>query len=182
MIKKLSQITGEALKAIPQGKQLIKSKTDLSKRSEAVLSRFEDAKSFAVQFNLDECVRKYLSVKTNSDGIKANTIKLRELSECYGDDNIANWIAAWLVSLASKMDFQVSIEQARTTSYLILEELYMINISEFTLLFKRLIKGDYGIFYGKFNMQTIIRACKQFRMQRGEVFLNMNSEEQGKYI
>jgi hypothetical protein len=180
-MKKIGQITGAALKVIPRGKQSGTSKINLSKRSEAVLSRFETAKDFAVQFNLDECVSKYISIKTNLDGIKANTIKLRELSDCYGDGNISNWIAAWLVSISSKMDFPISTEQATTTSVLILEELYMINISEFTLFFKRLLKGDYGIFYGKFNMQTIICACKEFRMQRGKVILMMNSEDQEKY-
>jgi len=144
---------------IPRGTQSSKSIIVLSKRSKAVLSRFKTAKDFAVEFNLDKCISLYINSKTNLDGIKANTVKLRELSDCYGDSNVSNWIAAWLVSISSKMDFQISSEQAVTTSVLILEELYMINISEFTLFFKRLLKGDYGIFYGKFNMQTIIGAC-----------------------
>jgi len=116
------------LKVIPRGTQSNKSIVVLSKRSEAVLSRFNTAKDFAVEFNLDKCISLYINSKTNLDGIKTNTVKLRELSDCYGDDNISNWIAAWLVSISSKMDFQISSEQAVTTSLLILEELYMINI------------------------------------------------------
>jgi hypothetical protein len=181
-MKRIGQITPEALKVIPRGKQSNISKITLSKRSELVLSQFSEAKQFATEFNLDSSLSRYISVKSNIDGIKTNTIKIRELSDCYGDENITNWISAWLVSLSSKMDFQISTEQVTSTSLLILEELYMINISEFTLFFKRLLKGDYGIFYGKFNIQTIILACKQFRMQRGKVFLNMSSEEQKKYV
>lgn len=168
------------MKVIPQGSQLSKSKTDLSKRSEALLSRFETAKDFAKQFNMDYCFIKNMAVKNNSDGLLTNTIKLRELSDCYGDKNIANWIASWLVVLSSKMDFSISPEQAGTTSILILEELYMINIAEFSLLFKKILKGDYGIFYGKFNIQTILIACKEFRLQRGSVISKMDSEEQNK--
>jgi len=181
-MKKLGEITPEALRVIPRGKQSNISKITLSKRSEIVLSQFSEAKQFATEFNLDSSLSRYIAVKSNIDGIKTNTIKLRELSDCYGDENITNWISAWLVSLSSKMDFQISTEQVTSTSLLILEELYMINISEFTLFFKRLLKGDYGIFYGKFNMQTIVVACKQFRMQRGKVFLNMSTEEQRKYF
>ena len=181
-MKKLSQITGEALKVIPRKQQLSTSTTILSKRSEAVLSHFKEAKDFAVQFNLDKCLSKYMGIKSNTDGLNANTIKLRELADCYGDENVSNWIAAWLVSLSSKMDFQISPEQAITTSMFILEELYMINIAEFSLFFKRLLKGHYGVFYGKFNIQTILIACKEFRMQRGKILLGMDYEEQKKYI
>jgi len=170
------------LKVIPRNAQLSKSKTDLNKRSEAVLNRFETAKDFAVQFNMDYCANKYIAIKTNYEGLMSNTVKLRELSDCYGDKNISNWIASWLVVLSSKMDFQISPEQAGTTSVLILEELYMINISEFSLFFKRLLKGDYGIFYGKFNIQTILMACKEFRMQRGFVLSKLSEEDQLKLL
>jgi hypothetical protein len=161
---------------------LSKSKTDLSKRSEGVLSLYSTAKDFAMQFNMDYCTSKYIAVKTNLDGIQTNTVKLRELSDCYGDENITNWISAWLIVLANKMDFQISPEQVGTTSILILEELYMINIAEFTLFFKKLLKGSYGIFYGKFNIQTILLACKEFRMQRGKVISKMGTEDQNKYV
>ena len=107
-----------------------------------------------------------LIIKTNIQGYQKKVVKLRELVECYGEKNICNWIAAWLVSLSSKMDFSIAPDQASLTSKLILEELYMINISEFSLFFKKLLKGQYGIFYGKFNMQTIILACKEFRKER----------------
>lgn len=170
------------MRAIPRNAQSSKSRTDLSNRSTAVLSHFKAAKEFAVQFNFDYCSSKYIAIKNNLDGLLTNTIKLRELSDCYGDKNIANWIASWLVVLSNKMDFSISPEQANTTSILILEELYMINIAEFSLFFKRLLKGDYGIFYGKFNIQTIILGCKEFRMQRGRVIAKMTSEEQSKLI
>jgi hypothetical protein len=161
---------------------LSKSTTDLSKRSQSVLSRFKTAKDFAVEFNLDYCSSRYIAIKTNIDGIKSNTVKLRELSECYGDENIVNWIASWLVVLASKMDFSISPEQVGTTSILILEELYMINISEFSLFFKKLLKGHYGIFYGKFNMQTILIACKKYRSERGLIISKMTESEQKKIL
>jgi hypothetical protein len=161
---------------MPQGARLSKSKTDLSNRYKSVLSAYPNAIEFANEFNLDSTINRYIDVKTNIDGYLKDTIKLRELSECYGDKNISNWIAAWLVSLSSKMEFQITPDQAGLTSRLILEELYMINISEFSLFFKSLLKGKYGIFYGKFNIQTIILACKEFRKERTKAINQMEFE------
>lgn len=163
------------------GKQLPKSKRVLSNRSKAVLSRFETPKSFAVQYNADNCIIEYSAIKTNLQGIKSNTVKLRELVDCFGEQNIWAWISSWLVNLSGFMDFKISPVQAKTTAILILEEMGNINISEFTLFFKKLRKGDYGLFFGKFNGQIILQGCKKFRTARGIVLNKMKFDEQELY-
>jgi hypothetical protein len=143
-----------------------------------VLKTYPNIELFAQDFNLDSCDERYIGIKTHLDGMESKTIKLRELSDCYGDENISNWIAAWLISISSYMNFEISTQQVRTTSLIILEELYMINIAEFTLFFKQLRKGKFGIFYGKFNGQTILMACKEFRLNRGNVLSGLPSDYQ----
>lgn len=76
------------------------------------------------------------------------------------------------------MNFEISTQQAKSTSMMILEELYMLNIAEFTFFFKQIRKGIFGIFYGKFNGQTILIACKEFRKNRGRILSDMNYDEQ----
>ena len=183
-MKKIGEITKD-LKVIPQKKQLGRLQTDLSitrrelsNKSKLVLKSFPEVERFAQEFNLDSCDERYISIKTNLDGLESKTINIRELSDCYGDENISNWIAAWLISVSAYMNFEISTQQARITSLLILEELYMINIAELTLFFKQLRKGRYGIFYGKFNGQTILVASKEFRMERGRVLAKLPSEQQ----
>lgn len=170
------------MEAIPQGGQLKQLKTDLPKNSKAVLKRFKTAKDFAKEFNLDNCMERYCCVKTHSDGLLSNKVKLNELSACYGEENICNWIAAWLITVSLYMNFEISTQQVKITSILILEEMYMINIAEFSFFFRKLIKGAYRPFYGKFNGQTIIQACKEFRHERGRVFSQMPSDLQNQLI
>ena len=185
-MKRLGQITGKILRATLQNKQLSQSKTDLQntstpalgQRSLDVLEVYPEIEQFAIDFNLDNCMEKYIHIKSSLDGLKSRTVKLSELVNCYGEDNIVNWISAWLISVSAYMNFEISHQQSRTTSILILEELYMINLAEFSLFFKRLRKGQYGIFYGKFNGQTILMACSEFRMQRGKVISKMSEKEQ----
>lgn len=112
---------------------------------------------------------------------KSDTMKLWELAQVYGQKTVCLWIEAWLVNLSEYMDFEVSEHQTTSTSIMILEELYMLKIPEFTLFFKKLRKGNYGQFYGKFNGQIIMLAALEFRKQRGTILSKEPTEEQDKY-
>ena len=179
-MKKIGQITETALKAIPRNGQLKERSADLEARLDSVLSFYPTVESFAIDMNLENCFKKYSHIKTVEDGLVSRKIKVRELAAIYGEDKIASWISLWLISLSKYMDFQISNEQADITSIDILSEMYMLNIAELTLLFTRIRKGHYGIFYGKFNMQTIMLACKGFRVERGGILSKMKEEEQNK--
>lgn len=131
---------------------------------------------------MDNCIQKYIEFKTVEDALKSEKIKLRELTSIYSEKAIVLWIQAWLVSLASYMNFSITEQQAKTTSIFILEDCYMFNIVEFTLLFKKLSRGSFGEFYGKFNGQIIVLACKQYREQRGKILNSMTYDEQRKIM
>lgn len=144
----------------------------------AMLTHIPTGIEFGKQFNLDYCMQKYFEVKTIEDALRSKKIKLRELSVAYGEEIITGWIQAWLINLSSYMNFSISTQQAKQTAMFILEDCYMLNIVEFTLLFRKITRGNYGEFYGKFNGQIIISACKQYRSQRGTVLVSLSESEQ----
>jgi hypothetical protein len=181
-MEQLSRITERALKANQPNKQSSKQLCNLPKRAIKVKEYFPEVAKFANEFNLDSCTEKYLKFKTQDDALRSGMVKLSELCKAYNDKSITAWIQAWLINLAKYMDFSVTPEQVKSTAIAILEECYMLNLAEFTLLFRRILKGYYGIFYGKFNGQMIIGACISFRQERGKILAKMSTEEQKKII
>ena len=137
---------------------------------------------FTTMFNLDSCTEKYLKYKSVEECLTTGMIKLREISAAYGDKLMVAWVQAWLINLAMYMNFEISKEQVKTTAIMILEECYMLNIAEYTFMFRRILKGHYGIFYGKYNGQTIINACVEFRKERGKILAKLSSEQQKQLI
>jgi len=123
-------------------------------------------------------MEKYINIKTFEDALKSKKIKLRELSLAYGEQIIIGWIQAWLINLSGYMNFSITEQQAKTTAIFILEDCYMFNLAEFTLLFRKINRGNYGQFYGQFNGQIIMAACKEYRNQRGKVLSGLSEEEQ----
>lgn len=143
-----------------------------------MLKAIPTAEQFAIQFNLDSCSERYIEYKDNLTAMKSLKIKLRELSQVYSERAVVAWIQTWLISLSMYMNFEITEQQAVSTATTILEECYMLNIVEFNLLFRKMKKGNYGIFYGKFNGQTIIKACIQFRKERGLILSRLSENEQ----
>jgi len=143
---------------------------------------FKDAKSFMTEFNLDATIVRYIGHKTQLDAIHANTIKLREIAGAYSEKNTLLWIELWLASFCKFMDFEITDTASQATAMYLLEELYMVNLTEFSLFFKWLQKGKYGSFFGKFDGQKIIQAARQFRIDRGREISKMKTDEQIKYI
>lgn len=127
-------------------------------------------------------MEKYVSYKTIEDALLSKKIKLRVLSVAYGEQVILAWIQAWLINLSSYMNFSITEQQSKTTAMFILEDCYMLNIVEFTLLFRKLGRGYYGEFYGKFNGQIIMNACREYRNNRGKVLSQKTASEQAKLI
>lgn len=143
-----------------------------------MLSHIPTGIDFGKTFNLDYCMEKYVNIKTVEDALKSKKIKLRELSFAYGEQVIIGWIQAWLINLSGYMNFSITEQQAKTTAVFILEDCYMFNLAEFTLLFRKIGRGNYGQFFGQFNGQIIMAACKEYRNQRGKILSGLPTDEQ----
>jgi hypothetical protein len=134
-----------------------------------MIEHFRTGRDFSSQFNLDFCLEQYSGYRTPGAALQSGKIKIRELVDCYGDRLIIAWLKAWLVNLSHYMDFDINTSQGHKTAMFILEECYMLNLAEISLLFKKIMKGNYGEFYNKFNGQIILRACREYRKERGRI-------------
>lgn len=143
-----------------------------------MLSAFPAPIKFLEQFNLDFCAEKYSEYKTLEEALCSEKIKIRLLAKIYGDETVVTWMQSWLINISKYMDFTISDDQARKTAMFLAEELYMLNLAEITLFFKKLLKGVYGEFFGKFNGQIIMSGAMRYRQERGRIVSNMSTEQQ----
>jgi len=139
-------------------------------------------KSFLTQFNFDFCSKRYEPYYTAELALETKMVKLRELAEIYNRQTPVSLMEIWLVNLSTFMGFEITDQQARETAQYIFEEVGMLNIAEITLLFKRIKKGKYGDFYGRFNGQLILKACREYRKERGNILTKMSTDKQLKLI
>ena len=60
----------------------------------------------------------------------------------------------------------MSEEQINLCSSMVVEEFYMLKMSDLTLLFKRIISGQYGEFYERLSIDKILTFLRNYLDER----------------
>ena len=69
----------------------------------------------------------------------------------------------------------MSETQMILASQLICEEFYMLKMSELTLLFKRIISGQYGEFYERLSIDKVLTFFRKYLEERFEIAIDESS-------
>ena len=92
-------------------------------------------------------------------------------------------ITFWLLYLNNILNLNkpMSEEQINLCSNMVVEEFYMFKVSDLTLLFKRIISGQYGEFYERLSIDKILTFFRTYLEERftlaGEASLRNHEEE-----
>lgn len=159
-------------------KPLTESLPVLSKRSSELLKICQTGGEFLKEFNFDNCLKRYSDFKTEELALKSNKLKLREIAAIYNEQTPVSLIELWLFNMSKFMGWEVADQQIRETAIYIYEDNSFLNLTEITLFFKKLKKGIYGTFYGKFDGLKICSAVREYRLQRGQIYSRMPESEQ----
>ena len=85
----------------------------------------------------------------------------------------------WLIYLNEILNLKNSMseEQMKLASQLICEEFYMLKMSELTLLFKRIISGQFGEFYERLSIDKVMTFFREYREERFEIAIDQSSRD-----
>lgn len=158
------------------------SSVELTRREKQFLDKCKTGKEFLLEFNFDACLNRYLKFKTEDLALKSHKFKLREIGKLYAPEVPVRLIELWLFNTSKFMAWEMTDQQVRETAIYLYEELCMLNLAELTLFFKKLKKGVYGTFYGKFDGMKICSFAREYRMARGQILSKLPEEEQKRLI
>ena len=164
-MKKLNEVIKDS-GVMQRKKQSQALPAELPARALAVKEHFKTIEEFAMALNPDVCSTRYFNLRTVNSALVSGTIKMNELMMAYDEESAYLYLSAWLLKLSSVMDFEVTPDQIDDTAKMLIQEISMFNLADITLLFNRIKKGHYGVFYGKFNPQLILVAAKEYRMEK----------------
>ena len=86
-------------------------------------------------------------------------------------------VLVWLMYLNEILNLNkpMSEEQMKLASVLICEEFYMLKMSDLTLLFKRIISGQYGEFYERLSINKVLTFFRNYLEERFEIAIDQSS-------
>jgi hypothetical protein len=88
-------------------------------------------------------------------------------------------VLVWLMYLNEILNLNkpMSEEQMKLASVLICEEFYMLKMSDLTLLFKRIISGQYGDFYERISINKVLTFFRNYLEERFEIAIDQSSRD-----
>ena len=92
------------------------------------------------------------------DAINSDSKSLGKLQREHSREFTESIIQNWLIYLNRTLNLKnaMGTEQIKLASTLICEEFYMLKMADLTLLFKRIISGQYGEFYERLSIDKVI--------------------------
>jgi len=86
-------------------------------------------------------------------------------------------VLVWLMYLNEILNLNkpMSEEQMKLAATLICEEFYMLKMSDLTLLFKRIISGQYGEFYERLSIDKVLTFFRNYLEERFEIAIDQSS-------
>ena len=119
-------------------------------------------------YSPSNCMASAGKLITISDAIEAKAPTLATFKREHSKVFTEKLIMTWLVYLNTILNLNkpMSEEQIRLCSAMIVEEFYMLKMSDLTLLFKRIISGSYGEFYERLGIDKILKFFRTYLEER----------------
>jgi len=83
-------------------------------------------------------------------------------------------VIVWLAYLNKMLNLNKSMSetQIKLASSLICEDFYMLKMSDLTLIFRRIISGQYGEFFERLSIDKVLTFFREYREERFEIAIN----------
>jgi len=137
------------------------------------------SKKLLTVYNPTNCLSNSAKITCVADAINTKTPSIASFKREQGKEFTVSFMMAWLVYLNGILNLNkpMSEEQVRLCSGMIVEEFYMLKISDLTLLFKRIISGVYGEFYERLSIDKILKFFRAYLEERYEEASRMTQQK-----
>jgi hypothetical protein len=125
-------------------------------------------KNLLEKYSPKNCMLYSGKVKTIEQAMSSNAPSVASFQREHGRQFTEGLITFWLLYLNKVLNLNkpMSEEQINLCSGMVVEEFYMLKVSDLTLLFKRIISGQYGEFYERLSIDKILTFFRTYLEER----------------
>ena len=120
---------------------------------------------------------------TIEDAVNSKAPSIASFQREQGRKFTEGLVTVWLMYLNNILNLNkpMSEEQINLCSNMVVEEFYMLKVSDLTLLFKRIVSGQYGEFYERLSIDKVLTFFREYLEERyklaSEASLRNHEEE-----
>ena len=126
---------------------------------------------FLEAYSLNNCLMRSVTIKGVSDALSRNTVSLVDIKKGKGQAFLRNYIALWLIELNELLNLKnpLSEAQIKLCTEQIITDYSFLKLSELSLIFKRIVSGEFGELYERISMPKLMTIFRQYEQERTEV-------------
>ena len=112
-----------------------------------------------------------VTIKGVSDALSRNTVSLVDIKKGKGQAFLRSYIALWLIELNELLNLKNPLSEAQITlcTEQIITDYSFLKLSELSLIFKRIVSGEFGELYERISMPKLMSIFRQYEQERTEV-------------
>ncbi len=131
----------------------------------------------------NSCLQLYRRHTTVVSAMHADAPKLTALVRQFGETKIIAYIKLWLVDLNTTLDLKKPLNenQIDQIAFAIIDTYRSLNLAEINLIFTNAKYGEYGDFYDRITMPTVLKWFKNYFEQRCSCAANNSYQESIQY-
>ena len=131
------------------------------------------------RYNPSNCMAHAGKLVSVTDAINSPSHSLGKIQREQSKKFTEGLVLVWLMYLNEILNLNkpMSEEQMKLASVLICEEFYMLKMSDLTLLFKRIISGQYGDFYERISINKVLTFFRNYLEERFEIAIDQSSRD-----
>lgn len=124
---------------------------------------------FLTDYNPAQLLAVYDDIKTISKSVLQQRVSIADICAIYNTDKFnagVDYLDKWLQFVNRFSNINKPLTETRTVAYMIYNEFNGFFFSDLKVLFEKLMRGEYGAFYGSVDAQRILTAFTQYGAQR----------------
>ena len=131
------------------------------------------------RYNPSNCMAHAGKLVSVTDAINSPSHSLGKIQREQSKKFTEGLILLWLIYLNDILNLNKSMseEQMKLAAVLICEEFYMLKMADLTLLFKRIISGQFGEFYERLSIDKVMTFFREYREERFEIAIDQSSRD-----
>ena len=120
-----------------------------------------------------------VTLKGVSDAVSRKTFSLVEIKKNRGQAFLRNYIALWLIELNELLNLKNSLSEAqiKLCTEQIITDYSFLKLSELSLIFKRIVSGEFGELYERISMPKLMTIFRKYEQERTEVVISESSQD-----
>jgi len=124
-----------------------------------------------------------VTIKGVSDALSRNTVSLVDIKKGKGQAFLRSYIAIWLIDLNELLNLKNPLSEAQITlcTEQIITDYSFLKLSELSLIFKRIVSGEFGELYERISMPKLMSIFRKYEQERTEVVTSESQQDHERF-